>query len=606
MAGAILIQLKDVRLTLGGAPLFAGVDLSIANGDRACLVGANGTGKSTLLRLLTGAITADSGERAVQQGVRIAAVAQEPDLTGFADLRAFAAAPFGRTEAAPDYRAEAELHALHLDPDRPPAGLSGGEIRRASIARALASDPDLLLLDEPTNHLDIAAIEALEQRLLAWRGGLLVISHDRRFLETVSTSCFWLRQGRLLQHSKGFSAFEAWAEAVELEEARTLSRLQTQLKEEERWLARGVTARRSRNEGRRRKLMAMRAEQTERAQAARSAKADIQAESSGESGRLAIEAKGLVKSWPGQGKLVDGLSFRIMRGDRVGVIGPNGSGKTTLLDLLLRREAPDAGSVRHGPNLEIAYSDQRRALLDPDRTIWETLAPNGGDSAMVRGFPRHVAAYAKDFLFTPAQLRQPVRALSGGERNRLALAVILAQACNFLVLDEPTNDLDMETLDVLEEALMAFDGTLVLVSHDRAFLDAVTTKMIGAIGHGKWAQTPGGYGDFVREHALPRRASPASPAAKPPPASSAPAKAHGRKLSFKIEHRAQELERLLPKAEAEIRAAEARLADPQLFAKDSAAFTKLAAQLEMLRAEKDRLETEWLEIAEQRDAIAGC
>lgn len=606
MAGSILIQLKDVRLTLGGAPLFAGVDLSIANGDRACLVGANGTGKSTLLRLLTGAITADSGERAVQQSVRIAAVAQEPDLTGFADLRAFAAAPFGRTKAAPDYRAEAELHALHLDPDRPPAGLSGGEIRRASIARALASDPDLLLLDEPTNHLDIAAIEALEQRLLAWRGGLLVISHDRRFLEAVSTSCFWLRQGRLLQHSKGFSAFEAWAEAVELEEARTLSRLQTQLKEEERWLARGVTARRSRNEGRRRKLMAMRAEQTERAQAARSTKADIQAETSGESGRLAIEAKGLIKSWPGQGKLVDGLSFRIMRGDRVGVIGPNGSGKTTLLDLLLRREAPDAGSVRHGPNLEIAYSDQRRALLDPDRTIWETLAPNGGDSAMVRGFPRHVAAYAKDFLFTPAQLRQPVRALSGGERNRLALAVILAQACNFLVLDEPTNDLDMETLDVLEEALMAFDGTLVLVSHDRAFLDAVTTKMIGAIGHGKWAQTPGGYGDFVREHALPRRASPASPAAKPPPASSAPAKAHGRKLSFKIEHRAQELERLLPKAEAEIRAAEARLADPQLFAKDSAAFTKLAAQLEMLRAEKDRLETEWLEIAEQRDAIAGC
>ena len=602
MAGSILIQLKQVRLTLGGAPLFAGVDLSIAQGDRACLVGANGTGKSTLLRLLTGAIAADSGERAVQQGARIAAVAQEPDLTGFPDLRAFAAAPFGRTEAAPDYRAEAELHALHLDPDRPPLGLSGGEIRRASIARALANDPDLLLLDEPTNHLDIAAIEALEQRLLAWRGGLLVISHDRRFLENVSTSCFWLRQGRLLQHPKGFAAFEAWAEAVELEEARTLSRLQTQLKEEERWLARGVTARRSRNEGRRRKLMAMRAEQTARAQAAKSAKADIQAETSGESGRLAIEAKGLSKGWPGQAKLVDGLSFRIMRGDRVGVIGPNGSGKTTLLDLLLRRETPDAGSVRHGPNLEIAYSDQRRALLDPNRTIWETLAPNGGDSAMVRNAPRHVAAYAKDFLFTPAQLRQPVRALSGGERNRLALAVILAQPCNFLVLDEPTNDLDMETLDVLEEALMAFDGTLLLVSHDRAFLDAVTTKIIGATGQGKWAQTPGGYGDFVREHAMPQRPSPAGPT-KPPPSVSLPAKAQGRKLSFKIEHRAQELERLLPKAEAEIQAAEARLADPQLFARDHAAFTKLVAQLELLRAEKDRLETEWLEIEEKRGAL---
>ncbi len=602
MPGPILAQLKDVRLTLGKDALFSGVDLSISKGDRACLVGANGAGKSTLLRLLAGIIVADSGERALMQGVRIAAVEQEPDLAPFADLRAFAACPFGRDEPAPDYRAEAELQALQLDPDRSPQGLSGGEIRRASIARAVANDPDLLLLDEPTNHLDIAAIEALEQRLLAWRGGLLIISHDRRFLENVSTSCFWLRHGRVLHHPKGFVAFEPWAEAVELEDARTLSRLQTQLKDEERWLARGVTARRSRNEGRRRKLMAMRTEQAQRSQLARANKADILAETSAESGRLAIEVKGLSKGWPGQAKLVDNLSLRVMRGDRVGVIGPNGCGKTTLLDLLLRRESPDQGSVRHGPNLEIAYSDQRRALLDPNRTIWETLAPNGGDSAMVRGSPRHVAAYAKDFLFTPAQLRQPVRALSGGERNRLALAVTLAQPCSLLVLDEPTNDLDMETLDVLEEALIAFEGTLILVSHDRAFLDAVTTQIVGAAGSGRWVETPGGYSDFIREHAPPTRANlritaggagAASPAAKP----------QARKLTYKIEQRAQELERLLPQMDADIAQAEARLADPDLFARDSAGFARVAAHLEALRAQKDLIETEWLEIAEKRAAL---
>lgn len=604
MAGPILAQLKDVKLSLGGEPLFAGVDLSIAKGDRACLVGANGAGKSTLLRLLSGVIAGDSGERAVTQGVRIAAVEQEPDLSGFRDLRAFAAHPFGRGEPAPNYRAEAELSALQLDPDRPPQGHSGGEIRRASIARAVASDPDLLLLDEPTNHLDIAAIEALEQRLLTWRGGLLVISHDRRFLERVSTSCFWLRQGRVLHHPKGFVAFEAWAEGVELEEARTLSRLQTQLKDEERWLARGVTARRSRNEGRRRKLMAMRAEQARRSTLARANKAEILAETAGESGRLAIEAKGVSKGWPGQGKLVDTLSMRIMRGDRVGVIGPNGCGKTTLLDLLLQRESPDGGTVRHGPNLEIAYSDQRRALLDPNRTIWETLAPNGGDSAMVRGSPRHVAAYAKDFLFTPAQLRQPVRALSGGERNRLSLAVTLAQPCNLLVLDEPTNDLDMETLDVLEEALIAFEGTLILVSHDRAFLDAVTTQIVGSIGDGQWVETAGGYGDFVREHGSRARFNAPKPGALAGTATSTP-RLQPRKLSYKVEHRAQELGHLLAQTEADIAAAEARLADPDLFTKDRAAFAQAAALVEAKRAEKDRLETEWLEIEEKRSELGA-
>ncbi|MEZ5996018.1 MAG: ATP-binding cassette domain-containing protein [Hyphomonadaceae bacterium] len=491
------------------------------------------------------------------------------------------------------------FYGLWPDPSRAPHG-SGGEARRASLARALAADADVLLLDEPTNHLDIQAIQALEKRIAGLRGACLVISHDRRFLERVSTSTLWLRQRRLLKLDRGYSAFEAWAEGVEEEDARELARVTTQLKAEEHWLRRGVTARRSRNEGRRRRLLAMRAEARERKQRAQAATAALHAEKGAQSSRMVIEAKGIGKSY-GDKTVVSNFSTRIMRGDRVGIVGANGSGKTTLLELLLQGRAPDDGEVRLGENLTIAYIDQSRAALDPTLTVWDALTPQGGDQVMVNGVPRHVAAYARDFLFGPEQLRQPVNALSGGERNRLTLAMTLAQPSNLLVLDEPTNDLDMDTLDALEEMLAHYDGAVLLVSHDRAFLEGVVTQIIGPTGGGKWAETPGGWSDFEREHGA---------AFNPAPARRETRTAvdiqpkRTTKLSYKDERRAAELDKLMPAFALEIAALEAELADPAVFAQNQADFNEKARRLEDLRHSLQSAEAEWLEIELRREALA--
>jgi len=600
-----LAQLKDVRLSLGGAPLFEGVDMALIKGERATLVGDNGAGKSTLMRILARRIEPDRGSLTFASGVSLAYVAQEPDLDGFATLRGYVEAPFGDMAPAPHHRAEALLEAYGLDPDRAPVGLSGGEARRAALARAFAADPDILLLDEPTNHLDIPAIEDLELRLRDFSGASLIVSHDRRFLERVSTVCYWLRNGRVQKLERGFSAFDDWAAGIEAAEAKSLSKLETHLAAEEHWLLRGVTARRSRNEGRRRKLEAMRDQRRkQKAQLTRSS-AEIAADKGGDGGKLVIEVKHLTKSYGGRDVVRD-LSLKIMRGDRVGIVGPNGAGKTTLIDMLLEKRAPDSGSVRVGANLEIAYVDQQRSILKPDETIWETLCPLGGDQVMVRGRPRHVAAYAKSFLFPPTQLRQPTKALSGGEKNRLALAVSLAKPANLLVLDEPTNDLDMDTLDGLEDMLAAYDGTILIVSHDRAFLDGVTTQILGALGDGKWAETPGGYADFEREHGgyTPKRVDPVRDRSRQAGVEDAPKRAP-KKLSYKDERRLAELEARIPKLEAEIAALEARLADAGLFARDPKAFNAAIAGLDKARAEKDAAETEWLEIEERRAALTA-
>ncbi len=601
--GRALAQFKDVRLMMGAAALFDGVSAVLAEGECACLVGDNGVGKSTLMRMLAGYVEPDGGEIVLANGAAIAFAAQEPDLSPYATLRDAVLAPSaarGANMATPAHAAEAALHSFGLDPARSPKGLSGGETRRVSLARAFAADADLLLLDEPTNHLDIPAIEALEERIKAHRGGVLVISHDRRFLERISTATIWLRQKRALRHERGFATFDDWAERIEAEEARALARLETHLAAEEHWLRRGVTARRSRNEGRRRKLEALRAERRTRLRESGGARASIESERGEAQSRLVLEAKTIGKAY-GPRTIVRDLNLRVLRGDRIGIVGPNGAGKTTLLEILLGRLEPDSGTVRLNRALEIAYVDQNRALLDPNDTIWEALAPQGGDQVMVRGRPRHVAGYAKEFLFQPTQLRQPIGSLSGGERNRLALAVSLTKKADVLVLDEPTNDLDMDTLDALEDMLAQFEGTVLIVSHDRAFLDAVTTQILGALGDGAWVETPGGWRDFEREYGgfRPRmgEAAPARPAADPR------APRVQRKLSYKDERRAVEIEALLPRLDAEIAALDAALSEDGAFARDPARYEKQARRLDAARLEKDEAETEWLEIEARREAL---
>ncbi len=601
VGGPVLAHTRALHLSMGAAPLFEGVSFTLHKGERAALVGANGAGKSTLLRMFAGVAEADEGELGFASGAEIAYAAQEPDFADAKTLRDYACTPSTlRVAPAPIHAAEAALEAFGLDPNRTPSGLSGGEARRASLARALAPDADILLLDEPTNHLDIAAIEALEKRIAAFNGACLIVSHDRRFLERVTNTTLWLRQRKVLKLDRGFAAFDDWAAQLETEEQRTLARLETHLEAEEHWLQRGVTARRSRNEGRRRRLLAMRQERRDRLALTATPKAALQADKGGESGKLVIEATRIAKAY-GERPLISDFSLRVMRGDRVGIVGPNGAGKTTLLELLLKRREPDAGEVRHGANLDIAYVDQARAILDPAATLWETLTPLGGDQVMVRGKPRHVAAYARDFLFGPEYLRQPVAALSGGERNRLALAVTLAQPANLLVLDEPTNDLDMDTLDVLEDALAAYDGTVLLVSHDRAFLDGVATQIIGPLGKGRWAEAPGGWSDF--ERAFPREPE-VKPTASRPAAAAPPRPAKPSKLSYKDERRAGELDRLMPALQTEIAALETRLAGADAFAANPESFAADAARLEAARAELESAEAEWLDIELLRETLA--
>jgi ATP-binding cassette subfamily F protein uup len=608
MAGPPIAVLRGVKLTLGATPLFSGVDLQLARGERMALVGRNGAGKSTLMRILARALEPDAGEVFMQPGVDARHLLQEPDFTGFSTAIEYV------SEGLDDdmlYRAETELLAWGVPQELDLKKASGGQARRIALAHAFAHDPDVLLLDEPTNHLDVPAIELLEEELKAFRGAVLIVSHDRRFLENVSTSVAWLRQGTVHTLGKGYAAFEEWAETVEADEEKALDKLNVQLKAEERWMARGVTARRRRNMGRVRKLHEMRDEKKERRialnQAASTANLGIDAGQ--QSGRLVIEAKGLTKTFQtpdGPLPIVDDLNLRVMRGDRLGIIGPNGAGKTTLLKLLLGQLEPDAGTLRLAKTLDIAYLDQTRATLKPDVTLWDTLTPLGGDQVMVRGHPRHVAAYAKDFLFESRQLHQPVHALSGGERNRLTLAMALAKPSNLLILDEPTNDLDIETLDLLEDMLSEYEGTLLLVSHDRAFVDNVVTSILTPEGKGQWLETPGGYGDYISQKksgGVAFRSSALETSSKAPQKAAAGKSAPAAKLSFKDQHRLTELNRLMPERQKEITDLEDAMADSAMFTKDPKGFQTRANRLTAARAELEIYEEEWLALEEKRDAL---
>ena len=598
---APILALKDVRLADGPLMLFDGVDLALDARVRACLVGRNGAGKSTLLRILAGEILPDGGERNMTTGTRIAFVPQEPAIVGATLLENATAG------GAPDYLAEAALTVFDLDPGKAATGLSGGEIRRAALARAFAEDADVILLDEPTNHLDILAIETLEDQLSSSRAAALIVSHDRAFLERVTKRSFWLEYRQVKRLDQGFAAFDEWAEKIVAAEAEEARRLDRYIQREQHWMARGVTARRARNEGRRRRLESLRQDRQDRLKDTRS-ELNMGLASSGVSGKRVVEAKGVSKAF-GDKVLLKNFSTRILRGDRVAVVGPNGAGKTTLVKVLLGEIPADAGEVKLGTNLEISYIDQSRAALEPEMTLRDILLPKGGDQIMVRGEPRHIVSYAKDFLFTEAQLRQPVRSLSGGERNRLLLARALAKPANVMVLDEPTNDLDMDTLDLLEDLLADYDGTLILVSHDRDFIDRLATSTIGLDGRGAAIETPGGWQDFMSQNPgfFGRNAAGAvftpKPSASPPPrAAAAPAA----KLSYKDQRRLEELEALVAALPERIAVTERRLADPGLYARDAAAFQRLSGELATLRADLTAAEDEWLALEARREALAGA
>ncbi|PKU22678.1 ATP-binding cassette domain-containing protein [Telmatospirillum siberiense] len=600
MAPPPLLALKDGFVTFGGRPLFTGVSFQVGRGEKCCLVGRNGSGKSTLLKVLAGEVVLDSGELFVQPGIRLAYLAQDPQIETptIGDWVATGLSPDERDQR---YRVDAVLEGLSVDGGRSPANLSGGERRRAALARALVGEPDALLLDEPTNHLDLPTILWLESHLATYKGALVVISHDRSFLATISRQTLWLDRGLVRRSENGFAAFETWQEEIYAAEEAEQDRMDKRLAAETHWLHRGVTARRKRNMGRLRALQSLRKERSERIQVQGSVKLAVDA--GDVSGKLVIEAKDLSKSF-GDTVIVKGFSTRISRGDRVGLIGPNGAGKTTLLGLLTGAVAPDSGTVRLGTNLQTATFDQQRAQLDAEATVWNTLTEGAGDNVSVRGQPRHVMGYLRDFLFEDRQAHSPVKSLSGGERNRLLLAKLLAKPSNLLILDEPTNDLDMDTLDLLEEMLADYDGTLLLVSHDRDFLDRLVTSVIAVEGNGAVDEYVGGYSDYLRWRPA---ASPSQPAKTDAPA--AAPRIERQKTVTKLSYKDQrELEELPARQEAlasEIAGIERELADPALYSRDPDGFSRRSTRLEEARAALAAAEERWLELEMKREELAA-
>ena len=595
-----LLSLKHATLGFGGRPLFRAIDLAVGRDERIALVGRNGSGKSTLLKLLAGEIEPDSGEMSVQQGVRTAYLPQEPDLSGYDTVLDYAAAGLPGDEAHTAHLAEALLDSLEVDGEKRTVGLSGGEARRAALARALAGDPDVLLLDEPTNHLDLSAIEWLEGRLATGRFGLMVISHDRAFLKRVTNGTLWLDRGRLLRSERGFSHFEDWSRDILEREAVEAAKLDKLIAQETVWSHQGITARRKRNQGRLRRLQALRQERAQRPAATGSVR--LEAAEAGLTGRLVIEAENIAKAYD-RSQVIAGFSTRILRGDRVGIVGPNGAGKTTLLRMLIGDLKPDSGRQRLGTNIEMVYLDQTREALAPGETPWSILCPGGGDQVMVGGRPRHVVAYLRDFLFADSQARSPVESLSGGERNRLLLARALARPSNLLVLDEPTNDLDMDTLDLLQELLAEYDGTVLLVSHDRDFLDRVVTSTIAVEGDGTTAEYPGGYADYLRQRPGRSEAKPAARAAKPDRKAKPKAPGARRRLSYKQQRALELLPGRMEAMAAQIAELESELADPALYARDRHGFDRIAARLDDARAEFAAAEEEWLELELLRESL---
>jgi ATP-binding cassette subfamily F protein uup len=604
-----ILKLDDIRLTFGGAPLLDGAQLQVEPGDRICLVGRNGSGKSTLMKIAAGLVEAQSGEVFRHPSATIRYLEQAPDFGSYETVQAYAESGLGPGDDP--YRVTYILEHLGLSGHEHPNNLSGGEARRAALAKVMAPEPDILLLDEPTNHLDLPTIEWLETELQKTRSALVLISHDRRFLEKVSTSTVWLDRGQARRLSRGFAHFEEWRDKTLEEEAIEQHKLGKAIEREEHWIRYGVSARRKRNMRRVGELQAMRADY--RGHKGPQGSVQVTTSEGRESGKLVIEAEGITKSYD-ERVIIAPFSLRVHRGDCIGLVGPNGAGKTTLLKMLTGQLAPDSGWVKLGTNLDVATLDQKREDLNLEDTLAHYLTDGRGDNLIVNGEAKHVTGYMKDFLFQPEQARTPIKNLSGGERARLILARILARPTNLLILDEPTNDLDIETLDLLQEVVAGFPGTVILVSHDRDFLDRTVTSTIAPANpdfpDGRWIEYAGGYSDMMTQRKgaadEKRKAEKAEKAKAAPTATSsneAP-KAKG-KLSFKQKFALENLPKEMEKLEAEIAKREAKMADPNFFTKDPAGFNKLAGELETFRNKITALEEEWLELEMLREEIEG-
>ncbi len=598
-----ILTIKGARLSFGTNELFTNVELYINRGDKISLVGRNGCGKSTLLKVIARDIEPDAGEIFVQPGVKVSYMPQDPDFSGYATLREVVLSGLPEHERGQEYRADILIEQFDIRAEQSPEQSSGGERKKAALAKALINEPDILLLDEPTNHLDMPTIEKLEKIIADFRGAVILISHDRMFLSNTSRTTFWLDRGILRRNNKGFRYFEEWQEQVIDQEIIEQKYLNKKIEEETEWLHKGVTARRKRNQGRLRRLQQLRQERREQIRQIGSVKLEVE---EGElRSKMVIEAKHVCKTF-GDREIVKDFSTRIIKGNKIGIVGPNGAGKTTLIKLLTKRLEPDSGHVRIGKNLEEAYFDQNRLTLDPKKTLWKTLC-NEGDHIFVRGSYRHVVAYLKDFLFRPDQAQCPVSALSGGEKNRLMLAVALAQPSNFLVLDEPTNDLDMDTLDLLQEVLDEYEGTILLVSHDRDFIDRVVTSVIYMPGDGSVSEHAGSYSDLLeklkskipakkenKKEALPRKEE------KP----KSETKKTGR-LSYNQQRLLEILPGKISELEKQIGDTEAALSDSSLYTENPEKFDALTTQLEELKAELEKSENQWLEIEMLRESIGA-
>ena len=597
-----VLQLRDIRLTLGGQPLLDGAELAVAPRERIALVGRNGSGKSTLLKIAAGQIQADDGTRFAQPGARMAYLPQEPDLSAFATAADYILNGLG--EEDDPYRARALMEELGVNPDARPSSLSGGEARRAALVRTLAPMPEVLLLDEPTNHLDLLAIEWLEKELADSRSAFVLISHDKRLLSNLTKATVWLDRGATRRLDQGFSAFEAWRDQVLEEEELERHKLDRRIVMEEHWLRYGVTARRKRNMRRVGELGEMRKERRE----ARRVQGEVKMASSeaSASGKLVIEADRVSKAY-GERAIVKDFSIRVARGDRLGVIGANGAGKTTLVNVMTGALAADSGAIRLGASLEMATLDQRRASLEPTTTLVDALTGGGSDFVAVNGQRKHVFGYMKDFLFGPEQARTPIGKLSGGERGRLMLARALAQPSNLLVLDEPTNDLDIETLDLLQELLADYSGTIVLVSHDRDFLDRVATSVLVSEGDGRWVEYAGGYSDMIAQRGFGLAGPSATPVAKAlkEPEREAPRPAPKRRMSFKEKHALEKLPSRIAELRGELAKLDKALGDPQLHARDPKAFSRATSDYGAKQHDLAAAEEEWLTLEMLREEIEG-